>query len=233
MNILFFVNSLALGVALAMDAFSVSIANAIADPAMRRSKKFLVAGTFSFFQIIMPLIGWFCVHTIAETFSAFQKYIPWIALILLVYIGGNMLREAFSGREDDGKNDENKAAQDMPSTQDMPTAQNMPAAHDTPAGQKTPAEQAVSSASLTLGTLMLQGIATSIDALSVGFTIAQYTLVFALTAALIIGVVTFFICIAGLEIGIKIGEKFSKKASVLGGVILICIGLEIFIRSFL
>ena len=78
-------------------------------------------------------------------------------------------------------------------------------------------------------TLFMQGIATSIDALSVGFTIAPE----ALTACAIVAVVTFAICMCGLRFGRHFGARLSDKASILGGTILIGIGLEIFIRSFL
>ena len=83
-----------------------------------------------------------------------------------------------------------------------------------------------------IGFLLLQGVATSIDALSVGFTIAEHNFAQALIACLLIGAVTFFICFAGLYIGKKAGTKLSGKAGILGGCILIFIGLEIFITSF-
>ena len=79
---------------------------------------------------------------------------------------------------------------------------------------------------------MVQGVATSIDALSVGFTIADYDLLAALLAALIIAAVTFVICMAGLEIGKRVGTMLANKAGILGGVILLFIGLEIFISSW-
>ena len=75
-------------------------------------------------------------------------------------------------------------------------------------------------------------MATSIDALSVGFTIAEYGLAEAILAALLIAAVTFFICFGGLAIGKKAGTKLAGKAGILGGVILIFIGLEIFITSW-
>ncbi len=81
------------------------------------------------------------------------------------------------------------------------------------------------------GALLVQGIATSIDALSVGFTISEYGLTMALVASLIIAIVTFVICWFGLEIGKKFGTKLSNKASILGGVILILIGIEIFVKG--
>ena len=86
---------------------------------------------------------------------------------------------------------------------------------------------------IAFGVLLVQGIATSIDALSVGFTIAEYSLFAAVLSSLIIGIVTFLICIAGLVFGRKLGEKFSDKATVIGGIILIGIGIEIFIKSFI
>ena len=94
-------------------------------------------------------------------------------------------------------------------------------------------EEAEEAAELSAGALIMQGVATSIDALSVGFTISEYGWLMALAASLIIAVVTFFICMAGLRIGKKFGTKLSGKASILGGMILIGIGLEIFISGVL
>ena len=92
-------------------------------------------------------------------------------------------------------------------------------------------EEAEEAAELSAGALLMQGVATSIDALSVGFTISEYGWLMALAASLIIAVVTFFICMAGLRIGKQFGTQLSGKASILGGVILIGIGLEIFISG--
>ena len=191
MDLLLITNSILLGVGLAMDAFSVSIANAINENQMKKSRMSLMAGTYAAFQFAMPMIGWICVHTIAVYFTSFQKLIPWIALALLLFIGGKMILESVKGDE---------------------------------------AEQEYSG-QLSLGVLMLQGVATSIDALSVGFTIADYGVVQAFVSSLIIAVVTFFICITGLLIGKKAGEKLSDRAGILGGVILIAIGIEIFIKG--
>lgn len=190
-NFVFFLNSGLLGVGLAMDAFSVSLANGLHDPHMSRRRGTIIAGTFAGFQAAMPMLGWVCVHTIVELFSSFEKFIPWIALALLGYIGGKMLVEGIKGEE---------------------------------------AEEA---AELSAGALFVQGVATSIDALSVGFTISEYGWGMALVCSLIIAVVTFFVCTAGLSLGKKFGTKLSGKASILGGVILIGIGLEIFITGVL
>ena len=186
----FFLNSILLGVGLAMDAFSVSLANGLHDTKMKAGRMSLIAGTFAVFQAAMPLIGWACVHTIAQKFSVFEKMIPWIALILLLFIGGKMLIEGIRGDEE---------------------------------------EEEIKN--LSFGALMIQGVATSIDALSVGFTIADYGFLMALVCALLIAAVTFIICMIGLKIGKKVGTKLSGKASILGGVILIGIGIEIFVKG--
>lgn len=190
-SFVFFLNSVLLGVGLAMDAFSVSMANGLHDPKMTKSVMVKIAGTFGLFQAAMPMIGWVCVHTIVELFASFERFIPWIALALLGYIGGKMLADGIRGEE---------------------------------------AEEA---AELSAGALFMQGVATSIDALSVGFTISEYGWFMALVCSLIVAIVTFFICEAGLAIGKKFGTKLSGKASVLGGVILIGIGLEIFISGMM
>ena len=189
-NFVFFFNSVLLGVGLAMDAFSVSLANGLNEPGMKKKKMCGVAGVFALFQAAMPMIGWVCVHTIVEKLKAFEKFVPFIALVLLVYIGGKMLLEGLNKKEEE---EESKA--------------------------------------VGVSALLVQGVATSIDALSVGFTIAEYGLLMALVCALIIAVVTFFICVAGIAIGKKFGTKLANKASIFGGVILILIGLEIFITG--
>lgn len=187
----FILQSLGLGVGLAMDAFSVAMANGIREPKMKGGKMCGIAGIFAIFQGLMPLIGWICIHTIVQYFAAFQDWIPWIALALLGYIGGKMLYEGIK-------------------SQSCPV---VPAA-------------------LGFGALLVQGIATSIDALSVGFTIAAYLLPMALLCALVIAAVTFIICLVGLYIGKKAGSCLSGKAGIVGGAILIIIGLEIFITSW-
>ena len=191
-NLIFFVNSVLLGVGLAMDAFSVSIANALSESQMKKSRMCFIAGVYAFFQFAMPMIGWICVHTIVEYFSKFEVLIPWIALALLLWIGGKMIWEAVHGEED---------------------------------------EDAEVAAKLTFSTLLIQGVATSIDALSVGFTIADYGLMMALVASLIIAAVTFAICMTGLLIGKKAGDKLGSKATLFGGLILVGIGIEIFVKG--
>lgn len=192
-NFMFFINSVLLGVGLAMDAFSVSMANGLKEPQMKAGRMSLIAGVYAFFQFAMPMIGWICVHTVVVYFQAFEKFIPWIALVLLLFIGGKMLIESIKGGDEED---------------DSPKQ-------------------------LNFGVLIVQGIATAIDALSVGFTIAEYDWVMAVVASLIIAIVTFAICIGGLVIGKKVGTKLNNKAAILGGVILILIGIEIWAKGFL
>ena len=186
----FLFNSVLLGVGLAMDAFSVSLANGLNEPYMKKGRMCGMAGVFAFFQALMPMLGWICIHTIVNMFQAFEACIPWIALALLGFIGGKMLLEGIRGGDEE---EELRAVGFMG--------------------------------------LMVQGVATSIDALSVGFTIADYDFFLALLAAVIIAAVTFVICFGGLEIGKRVGTKLAGKASILGGVILIFIGMEIFVTG--
>ena len=177
MSGLFILNSVLLGVGLAMDAFSVSLANGLANHFLRIRTMCLIAGTFGFFQWLMPMAGWACVNRIVDLFQV---------LLPLGAIGGLMIRDGLSGEEEDVK------------------------------------------VSVGLRYLLLQGLATSMDALSVGFTLAEYPFAKAMLASIIIGIVTFAICIAGLFLGKRFGMKLADKATILGGVILIGIGLEIF-----
>ena len=187
------VNSVLLGIGLAMDAFSVSVANGLNEPCIKKKKIIGIAVVFAIFQALMPMIGWVCVHTIVEKFKMFEKFIPWIALILLVYIGWGMIKEW----KENGQNCNCDLEGDA----------------------------------VKIGALMIQGVATSIDALSVGFTIASHTLLEAIICAAIIAVVTFGICVCGVIIGKKVGMKFCGKANLFGGIVLIVIGLEIFLTG--
>lgn len=192
LDFMFFFNCILLGVGLAMDAFSVSVANGLNDPGMKPPKMWAIAGVFGLFQGLMPLLGWICIHTVVQYFTAFETLIPWIALALLCYIGGKMVLDGLH-----------------------------------------PEQEEATGHTLGFSALLVQGIATSIDALSVGFTIADYDLGAAVLAAAIIAVLTVLICYVGVVIGKTVGNKLSGKASIFGGVILIIIGIEIFITGVL
>ncbi len=189
--IAFLINSVLLGIGLAMDAFSVSCANGLGEPDMKKGKMAGVAGVYAVFQFMMPMIGWLCVRTIDGIFAGFRSVVPWIALVLLLWIGGKMIFAFF--KKD--KEEEKKI--------------------------------------LTFGLLIVQGIATSVDALSVGFAIAGYKVTTALAACAIFGIETFIICVCGIVIGKKVGTKFVGKALLLGGIILIAIGIEIVVKGLL
>lgn len=193
LNFVFIFSNFMLGIALAMDAFSVSLANGLNEPGMRPCKMVLAAGIFGSFQGLMPFLGWLCICTLVQYFAGLEALIPWVALILLSYIGGKMLFEGIKCR--DGACEITK---------------------------------------VTFVGLLVQGVATSIDALSAGLEIANQTqiLLMALAASGIIALVTFVICLAGLYIGKKAGTKLAGKAGIFGGIILILIGLEIFITSW-
>ena len=165
LGIRFFVSSILLGVGLAMDAFSVSLANGLNDPAMKKKRMCGIAGVFAFFQAFMPMTGWLLVHTMLRYFEKFQPFIPWIALFLLAFIGGKMLVEGIRGEEEEVKKEK-----------------------------------------LTAWVLFIQGIATSIDALSAGLTLSEYGYNWAeaLLACVIIGIVTFITCMIGVFIGKKV-----------------------------
>lgn len=200
MDLAFFLNSVLFGIGLAMDAFSVSLANGLNEPSMKKRKEFGIAGVFAFFQAAMPLLGWVCVHTFIGYFKAFEPFIPYISFVLLAFIGGKMIVEcAKQNKIEDGSD----------------------------------GEAVRGGKALGFGALIVQGVATSIDALSVGFTIASYDFVSALVSALIISAVTLLICIAGVYIGKKAGGKLSGKAGYLGGAILIFIGFEILVTSLM
>lgn len=189
MTAVFFLNSVLLGVGLAMDAFSVACANGLNEPKMGMRKMLGISSVFGFFQTAMPLLGWILVYTVVDIFSVFERFIPWIALALLGYIGGKMVWDGIRFNENDEK------------------------------------------CAVGFVALMVQAVATSVDALSVGFTIATLPAAEAVIECVIIGVVTTAISLLGLILGKKFGTLLSGKASILGGVILIVIGIEIFIKG--
>ena len=199
LNFLFFFEAVMLGVGLAMDAFSVSLANGLNEPKMRRPKIAGIAGVFAGFQALMPLAGWFCVTSLVGVLDFLSVIIPWCSLGLLGFIGGKMLFESLKP----------ECTEEMAARGECEL--------------KKP---------IAIGAILVQGVATSIDALSVGFTIADYNIWEALISVGVIALVTFPICFAGMLIGQRAGSKLAGKAGILGGAILIFIGLEIFITSW-
>ena len=187
----FFIISIGFGLGLAMDAFSVSLANGMNEKRMKVGRMCTIAGIFALFQGLMPMIGWVCVKTISNIFEGFTVFIPYIALALLAYIGGKMIYEGIKKDCD---------------------------CEDCAVG---------------FGALIVQGIGTSIDALTVGFEIGAYERPEAIISSLVIALVTFVVCMFGVWAGKKFGNMLSSKATVFGGVILVCIGIYIFIKGIL
>ncbi|MBQ8340818.1 MAG: manganese efflux pump [Clostridia bacterium] len=199
------ITALGLGVSLAMDAFSVSLSNGLAEPCGTKRRAATIAGIFSLFQMAMPLIGWVLVLTVAQQFHAIQKFIPYIAFGILLFIGGKMLFEGIGEL--------------LEKRREL-------------AEGKTPAVSCAMARTSFVG-LLIQGVATSIDALSAGLAFDTTIWWEALLSAGIIAVVTFILCFAGVFIGRKFGTKLAEKATILGGVILIAIGIKILIQGIL
>ena len=211
--------SILLGAGLAMDAFSVSLADGLNEPEMPGRRAIGIAGIFAGFQFAMPLAGWVLVRTAVKAFNKLEFFIPWIALILLLYIGGKMLIEGI-------RENRSKSASSEHTDHDFDSA-------DIVTDDKNRSRFAETTTSsehkLGAGELVVQGIATSIDALSVGFAIEAYSAAEAVASSVIIGIVTLIICLAGLAIGKKAGTRLAGKAAILGGIILIFIGIEIWL----
>ena len=186
----FFFNCILLGLALAVDAFSVSIANGLSENGRSLRQTLFVSGTFGLFQFVMPLIGWVLVKTFVSFFSLPKFIIPLAAMLILGFLGIKMLVGS----------------------------------------RKEKSDEAVA---IGTGAVLFQGVATSLDALSVGLTIADYDAIEAHVCSLVIGAVTFALCIFGVILGNKFKKTLSSFAETLGGIILIVIGIEIFIRGMI
>jgi len=200
---IFLLKSLALGLGLAMDASAVSMANGFSYPKLKLRKIFLIAIIFGLFQGIMPLIGYFVGFAVLKYI---EDFIPWIALIILGYLGIKMIVD---GVVDSKENNSDKNSKNI---ENVCKCENK---------------------ELCFKLLFTQAIATSIDALSVGLTIADYTIKNAIIAAVCITVVTFIASFIAVFLGKKFGTKLGNKAIIIGGIILIIIGLEIFITGII
>lgn len=183
-----FLSALLLGAGLSMDAFAVSVCKGLAVKDVKIKHLVLAGIWFGSFQALMPLTGYF----LGASFHSYIERIDYlIAFVLLLIIGGNMLKEAFSGEDE------------------------------------KPAD-----ASFGVKTMLLMAIATSIDALAAGIALAMDETVNIWLSVLMIGVTTFILSAAGVKIGSIFGEKYQKKARIVGGVVLILIGLKILLEHF-
>lgn len=215
--------SLMLGTGLAMDACAVSMTDGLNEPAMKGRKAVFVASLFGFFQALMPMVGWVCVTLIVDKFTAFAAFVPYIAFALLAFIGGKMLFDGFKDIAREKRESKNTTDNVGETTDEQSQTE-----------QKATNVKNAACKKLTVGALLLQAVATSIDALSAGFSlsdIAGDNVWYALIACGIIAVITFGISIGAIYLGKKFGDKLGAKAEVLGGFVLVAIGLEILIKG--
>lgn len=179
---------LILAVGLAMDAFAVSICKGLSSKKASLVNMAKCGLWFGGFQALMPLIGFLLGSLFAKQIEAVDH---WIAFVLLVLIGANMLKEAFSKKEE---NDSDK------------------------------------NADFSVKTMLVMAIATSIDALAIGVSLSLAGNVNIWLAILLIGVITCVLSAIGVKIGSVFGDKFEKKAQIVGGAILILLGLKILLE---
>lgn len=193
-----------IAVSLAMDAFAVSLANGFMIKELKFRYALRIAFSFGFFQALMPVIGWAAGREFAEYILAFEH---WVAFGLLVLIGGKMIWESgvlnFIGSKKD------------------------PAAEGS---CEDDAEGINKKTCLHFPTLLLLSISTSIDALAVGLSLS-FLGVAIIKPILIIGAVTFIICLGGVYIGDTLGHLFEDKLELIGGLILIGIGTKILLEQ--
>lgn len=188
---------LMLGMALATDAFSVTISNTFAFDDHRFSRLMRMPLFFGLFQFGMPLAGYFVGGIAAELI---EKYAGIVSLVILGFIGSNMLYSGYKAlKEDASEEDEEEAQQD--------------------------AQQGATT--LSYGKLVFQAVATAIDAFAVGVSFRAHS-VDILVASTLFGVITAILCTIALFIGKKLGSLLGDRAEMVGGVVLILIGLKAF-----
>ena len=188
---------LLLGVALATDAFSVTISNTFAFDDHRVSRLMRMPLFFGLFQFGMPLAGYFVGGIAAELI---EKYAGMVSLVILGFIGSNMLYSGYKAlKEDASEEDEEEAQQD--------------------------AQQGATT--LSYGKLVFQAVATAIDAFAVGVSFRAHS-VDILVASALFGIITAILCTIALFIGKKLGSLLGDRADMVGGVVLILIGLKAF-----
>lgn len=198
-----------IGIALSMDAVAVGMTNGMTDSKMKIRKMLLIAFAFGAFQFLMPVLGYYCSYAFAEFVS---KIAPWLSFVLLGFLGGKMIFDFVK---------ELKAAKSEQSEK-----------------EETTTESETKPVKLGLGKLFVQAVATSIDALAVGVTLlaaeTSKGLPFhVLLCALVIGVITFSLSFGAVFAGKRVGNRFADKATLVGGLILVGIGLKILIESFI
>ena len=230
MDLIFFISSILLGVGLAMDAFAISIANGISKPDAKLGYAAKITVVYAFFQFAMPMLGWFMVHEAAKALGSFNELVPWIALILLAFLGGRMILDGARSRIAEAEvcspNCEERVCYSKGGRKEVCIKRDI-------CSKRMKFLADIPSSELTGMTLFLQGIATSIDALSAGFAIARYDAKAAFVCSSIIAAVTWIMCMTGMRIGSRVSKMFSARATIVGGVILVFIGIEVFAKGVL
>ena len=176
-----------LAVGLSMDAFAVSVCKGLAMQKATAKAGVICGAWFGGFQALMPLIGYYLGTVFADAIEAVDH---WVAFGLLVIIGINMLKEAFSTCSECEEHDDD----------------------------------------LSFKTMFVMAVATSIDALAVGISLAMAGDVNIFLAVALIGAITFSLSALGAKIGNVFGSRFEKKAQIAGGVILILLGTKILLE---
>lgn len=188
---------LLLGVALATDAFSVTISNTFAFDDHRVSRLMRMPLFFGLFQFGMPLAGYFVGGIAAELI---EKYAGMVSLVILGFIGSNMLYSGYKALKEDASEEDEEEAQQG-------------------------AQQ--SATTLSYGKLLFQAVATAIDAFAVGVSFRAHS-VDILVASALFGIITAILCTIALFIGKKLGSLLGDRAEMVGGIVLILIGLKAF-----
>ena len=222
-----FWGTLVYSVGLAMDACAVAMTNGMTDTKMPAKRALLIGLFFGFFQFLMPVIGYFITGVVADAFvSTFEVISGWVSFILLAILGGKMLYESIKELVEESRQRKKERAEDC--------------VNGCSTGIKTTAERKEENEEkpLSIGKLTVQAIATSIDALAVGVTLQMAMISGGLSLGVwgatgMIGVVTLALSFGAVYIGKALGNKLAERASLLGGLVLIGIGLKILIESFL
>jgi len=198
------IQTLLVALGLSMDAFAVSVSAGMCTAEHKPSRMLRASFAFGFFQFLMPVVGWF----LGRAFSAYiQNYDHWIAFGLLIVVGAKMLRESLTPEK-------NVACED-----DEPVS-----------GTASPVMKAAPGADIDdPKNLLVLSIATSLDALAIGVSFSLLGTGIWIPA-LVIGVVTFFVCLLGFEFGKRIGSTFERRAETVGGLVLIGIGVKILVE---
>ncbi len=186
-----------LGVALAMDAFAVTVSNVFCYRGSSRARLFMLPVAFGLFQGLMPLLGFFLGGLVG---SIIEQYAGVVTLIILGFIGGNMIKEGVQELR------EAKAARES-------------GADD---GCGCPPDAA---SRLTLKVVLVQAVATSIDAFAVGVSLRAASVNIA-EAAVVIALTTFLCCLLALVVGKRFGNLLGERAQIVGGIVLVAIGVK-------